>query len=448
MWSEHEFTLGMGSFHPMNRTSLGRAAYILGQQCGQSFSSSLGNSFRQTIAGIFAKKEMDTDKMLEGHIQATQGRCRADAGESIVVAQDTTFYNYSGHHQMEGLGKLQGEVKGVLQHNVLTMNEHGTPLGLLHQYNWTRQGPNALEVESQKWFQGLAAVNRSAAQIGKRMILVQDREADIFDFFKAPRHEQVELVVRICQARKVQVPNQRTASLVESISQLPKLGRQRVSIYRANDPVELELAIQGGPVSIWPRKDLSPLLHKAEGLSIVVATEVGAVDKNGKNCFHPKQAAQWILLTSLEVQTLEQAQKVVRYYSMRWLVERLHYTLKSGSLKVERLQFDDVWTTFNALALYTIVAWRILFLTLHVRQNPRCDPNLYFDKLELRVLRSKSDQADQSLDQAVKALGKLVNFVPTSKQPYPGIKVMAQAIHTLNIMTDTLKTFLSYPLQD
>lgn len=72
----------------------------------------MGNSFRQTIAGIFSNPKMSTQIMLEGHISNTIQRVQASSGSYLITAQDTTYYNYSGHHQMEGLGEIQGKVKG------------------------------------------------------------------------------------------------------------------------------------------------------------------------------------------------------------------------------------------------------------------------------------------------------------------------------------------------
>lgn len=449
MWSTLEFSSGLSDFHYMNKDSLSRAIYLIEKNAGKSFSRILGNSFRQTVAGIFSKKEMTTSKMLEGHILSTVERCKVSDSERIIVAQDTTYYNYSGHKKMEGLGIIQGNLKGVLQHNVLSLTEKGIPLGMIDQRNWTRDGANAFETESEKWFEGLRATNKHLGEINKSVVLVQDREADIFAFFKAPRAKNVDLLVRIFQKRNLEVlPDKAIAHLHDAIRKLPQLGIHQTTIRRNNKKVHLTLSVQASPVNVLPRKDLSARLHKISGLSVVVATEVAAVDDKGQNCYNPDSAAQWILLTSLEASSFEQACRIIEHYTTRWIVERLHYTLKSGGLKVERLQFDDVLTTFNALAMYTIVAWRILYLTLSVRENPDQKPDQYFSKLELKVLSSKHKNANDSLNDAMRGLGNLVNFVPTTAQPMPGIKIMAEAIRKLNDITEALKNIYEDPLQD
>ncbi len=109
---------------------------------------------------------------------------------------------------MSGLGVIQGKVRGVMQHNVLLVNSSGLPLGLLGQQYWTRKGgldwPKG-EKESSKWLKGLDAINQQASQSSKCFVAVEDREGDVFSFFKAPRQPNVELLVRVYQARNLEV---------------------------------------------------------------------------------------------------------------------------------------------------------------------------------------------------------------------------------------------------
>ena len=123
------------------------------------------------------------------------------------MAQDTTSYNYSGQQARAGWGKIQGQVKGVLQHNLLALSETGVPLGLLGQEYWSRESshPYQGEKESEKWGKGLQIVNRELGGTGKKVVLIQDREADIFAFFQAERAPGVELLVRVHEPRKLAV---------------------------------------------------------------------------------------------------------------------------------------------------------------------------------------------------------------------------------------------------
>ena len=83
---------------------------------------------------------------------------------------------------------------------------------------------------------------------------------------------------------------------------------------------------------------------------------------------------QWLLLTTLEVNNFEQAICYIRWYTYRWLIELYHYVLKSGC-RIEQLQLKSAKRIEKALATYSIVAWRLLWLTDQSRQNPNlpCD---------------------------------------------------------------------------
>lgn len=390
----------------------------------------MGDSFRQTMAGIFSAPKMTPNIMLEGHIANTIARANSSPDEYLIAAQDTTYYNYSGHHQMKGLGVIKDRIKGVMQHNILLMSELGQPLGLLDQQYWTRKGGKNFEgKESEKWFNGLSAVNKHLGNCGKKVVLVEDREADIFDFFKAQRADSIELLVRVYEPRNMEVlASGQIVKLEGATEHLSDYGCKEVVIQRNNREVKLTLSLRAGAVSVHPRKDLSIKKHSTQGLSLVVAEEVACVDcKTGENLFDKKERAIWYLLTSLPIENLEDVQRIVNFYALRWRIERLHYTLKSGALNVEKLQFDDLDTTLNALAFYSIVAWQILSVTYLVRQDAEVPASDFFEEQEIEILKKVSKKEIQTIREAVLALCKIVGFAPSKKQPLPGVKVLAQA---------------------
>jgi hypothetical protein len=416
----------------------------------------MGNSFRQTVAGLFNRDEMTHSTMLSGHIAATRERAQASESEYLIAAQDTTYYNYSGQSQMSGLGVIQGKVRGLMQHNVLLMDDGGLPLGVVDQQYWTRGGAMdwpASQKESQKWFNGLTAVNHQAQASNKRWLVAGDRESDIFEFFKAPREPNVDLLVRVCQPRQVEVTTSGVVCpLSMSDAHLDDYGHYSVQIERQVNgqrrTVDLTLHLQAATVQIYPNKDLSPARHKTQTLSLVVATEVACVDaKSQADCFDADTALSWSLLTSLLIEHPDDVQRIVRFYAWRWRIERLHFTLKSGALNVEKLQFDDVHTLVNALTFYAVVAWQLLGLTYALRHDPEQPAERMFAPNELTLLHHLSGQPVDSLRQATLALAKLVGFAPSKKQPWPGVKVLATAIERFFFVKQGAAA-VSKPLQD
>jgi hypothetical protein len=316
---------------------LDRAFGLSTEKNGQSFSQCMGKSFRQTVAGIFSDPRMSESLMQEGHLDSTKSSISQSEGEYTLVAQDTTFYNYSGHHAMSGLGKIQGKVKGIVHHNLLSISELGIPLGLIGQEYWSRESEKSYEgKESKKWSKGLKMVNDELGNIYKKVVLIQDREADIFSFFQAHREPSVELLVRVHQPRNLEiVESGEVCNLASTASNLAFLGEKRVNIFREGKEITLVLSLQSGRVNVLKdKKDLSNS-KKTQHLSLVIATEIDAFDQSGKSVFKQDNHAQWYLLTSLSADNEEDIKRIVSFYALSWPIERLHYTLKSGALNVE-----------------------------------------------------------------------------------------------------------------
>jgi IS4 transposase len=78
---------------------------------------------------------------------------------------------------------------------------------------------------------------------------------------------------------------------------------------------------------------------------------------------------RWLLLTTLPIDRAEQAWQCVYWYSLRWLIERFHFTLKSGC-RIEHLQLETASRLLNALATFSIVACRLMWLTYQARLTP------------------------------------------------------------------------------
>jgi hypothetical protein len=90
-----------------------------------------------------------------------------------------------------------------------------------------------------------------------------------------------------------------------------------------------------------------------------------------------QEPIEWILLTSQTVETFAQAKRLIDAYALRWRIEEFHRVLKSGC-RVEQINLRDADSLLPALALYFIVAWRILYLRDFRRAQPAlCCSNLF-----------------------------------------------------------------------
>jgi len=76
-----------------------------------------------------------------------------------------------------------------------------------------------------------------------------------------------------------------------------------------------------------------------------------------------------ILLTTVPVTASTEAKQMINWYTKRWLIERFHYTLKSGC-RIEELQLQEKERLERAIAVYAMVAWRLLWITYEAREYP------------------------------------------------------------------------------
>jgi len=145
---------------------------------------------------------------------------------------------------------------------------------------------------------------------------------------------------------------------------------------------------------------------------------------------------RWLLLTTLPVDTFEQAWQCVVWYSFRWLIERFHYTLKSGC-RIERLQLETAGRLLNALATYSIVAWRLMWLTYSARLSPDDSCETVLQQVEWKLLRRKFEPKNRSrrppsIRQAVRWIAQLGGFLARKGDGEPGLKTLWRGIGVLH----------------
>jgi hypothetical protein len=130
----------------------------------------------------------------------------------VLLAQDTTFLNYTRHPATAGLGPIGGGQRGLVMHSTLAFAPQGLPLGVLDQHIWARSEAATTkakrsrrpitEKESRKWLDALHETVTLVPQ-GIRLVTIADREADIFEFLDQADQLSAEYVIWAAQDRSV-----------------------------------------------------------------------------------------------------------------------------------------------------------------------------------------------------------------------------------------------------
>ena len=439
-WARQEMN-GAAIPDARRRHSLARLCTRLATHPELSFSKAAGSAGRQAAYRIFQHPHTSMDYLLQGHFQQTAARCSQHA--LVLALQDTTDLDYSTHPAKAGLGYLdQRHSRGLLAHAVLAATTSGTPLGLLHLHTWVRdledygksqqrryRDPTAKE--SHKWARGLQGLEEHLPA-GQAVLLIQDREADVFDFVAQPRRPQTQLLIRTGNPRQVvalPVPTARAPAadqrrtLTAVVAAAPVVGAMTVTIPRQPGQPEREatLELRCAPVRLLPPPTAGQGREPQE-VWVVQARETTP----------PPSAdpVQWVLLTTMPVTDAADARQLVQYYARRWLIERLHYTLKSGC-GVERLQIDNRRSLEHALALFYVVAWRLLYLTLIAREEPDRPATTLLSPEELTVLAQALGQPPHTAREVVQALARVGGFEDYRHPPPPGVKSLWQGLRRL-----------------
>ncbi|HUT90561.1 MAG TPA: IS4 family transposase [Thermoguttaceae bacterium] len=133
---------------------------------------------------------------------------------------------------------------------------------------------------------------------------------------------------------------------------------------------------------------------------------------------------EWILLTSLPIDDVEQVRQVIQYYCVRWMIEVFFRTLKSGC-RVEQRRFENVDRFLPCLAAYLIVSWRTLYVRRLGRSCPEISCEAIFDPAEWKavyrvVRRAAPPPTPPQLSEMVRMVAQLGGYVNRKRAAEPG----------------------------
>ena len=108
-----------------------------------------------------------------------------------------------------------------------------------------------------------------------------------------------------------------------------------------------------------------------------------------------EEPIEWRLLTTHEVDTVEQAMECVNWYRCRWLIEELFRVVKSQGLDMEAAQLESGSSLKKLLLIALPEALRIMAVKLgYDSKNENIQAGRYFSESELRcmaILQKKSE---------------------------------------------------------
>lgn len=393
----------------------------------------------------------------------TRQKCieKIDKKGTVLHIMDTVEYDFTTKRSASDLGPMNYvKRRGVYQHNSILLNSCGAALGIYHQTNVIRSDDSFRKAherkklpieqkESYRWIEHYKLAQQLCVEYPElQIITIGDREADMMELFMSKAEKGSDFIIRSKHNRKL-FDGKRNLYPTLAQSAVKTTYSSIIIHTRTKKKRKVIFEVRYLPLSIKLYKHLPNKKHL--GTCQVYAIEVKEINAPSDI----EKPIRWVLLTSLKVDSVEVAKKVIKYYTYRWVIERFHYCCKSGGAKVEDLQLSNSHRILNALTLYSIAAMNVMIIKQAAENEP--DKDVYqvgISPLEYKVLYTYA-QSKQHIKPKVKyvedkppsikefaiVLGQISGFLPSKRQEIPGIKILSRAVEKLSSLIDAYEVF-------
>jgi len=415
---------------------------------------------RQGAYGLLESDAVDAGDVSRAMFESCARRC---AGESYVFcAVDGTSLGLVDHERSKGFGPIGSRAnggRGIKVMNAMVLSADGVPLGVSSQQWWTRPDRRRRkhrdqllphQKETRHWLEAIRQSRTLVEQYAKgtRCWFQLDREADAWPtLFEAGLGDHW-FTIRSCRNRRVRLPNGKRSYLNKVIAKQPVQTKYALEVSatpnrRARTAAMVVRACRVTLDLLDKRSDR----HFPLEVNVVQAIEHGTTPAGEK-------PIQWTLLTNRPIKTAQDLTEVVFGYSMRWRIEELHRTWKSGACRVEETQLRSSSAAIKWATILIAVAVRIERLKQLARETPDRPATDEFSPLEIKatvLLRFGKSAKTKVPRGTVPTIGELTLWIAqlggyTSKSSSggpPGSITIARGLETVRAAVQTLEALAS-----
>jgi hypothetical protein len=426
---------------------------------------------------FFKNPRTNENNVLAPHVDATLQRIRQE--KVVLLAQDTSEVDLTRPEEVVG-GPLSDEKRiGLFIHPLMAFTPDRLPLGTVHLDVWardpktfrkrkTRKERPIEEKESRRWPEGYrqaCVVARAAPDT--EIICLSDSEGDIYESLQAaqpqPGQRMAHFIIRgylnRCLAQKKakaageDAPpsdnEEQGRKLFEAVAAGPVLGTLTVRVSRRVAlPTEKRKRKKARPkrkAVVTVRAARLRLRGPARPGGRLADLEVNCVLAREENPPEGQEAVEWLLLTDLPIDTVDEVLQVVAYYCVRWCAEVFFGVLKGGC-KLEQRQLETAERIKTCLAVLMIVAWRVLYLTMRGRRDPELPCEVVFEAEEWRAaflfVDGKMPGQTPRLGEMIALVAELGGYIRRGKGGGPpGPKVMWRGLQRLMDIVECWRAF-------
>ena len=348
---------------------------------------------RQGAYGLLESDAVGSEEIGRAIFEACARRC---AGEPYVLCPiDGTSLTLTDDDKSKGFGPIGSRAeggRGLKVMNAMVLSADGVPIGISSQRWWRRsdarrrQNRDQLRPDEKETRHWLAAMDQTREVMATcapstRCWFQLDREGDAWPILSDAVQAGLDghwFTIRASHRRRVLRPSGRS-DLQTVLAQEEVKTKYSLEV-RAGTRRQARTAIMEIRACkvILDVRDKRTSKRSAIELNAVQAVECGTTPAGEK-------PIEWTLLTNRPIKTIKDLTDVIWAYSMRWRIEELHRTWKSGACGVEENQLRSASAVIKWATILIAVAVRIERIKQLSRAQPDRPATDEFSPVEIKA---------------------------------------------------------------
>jgi Transposase DNA-binding/Transposase Tn5 dimerisation domain len=346
---------------------------------------------RQGAYGLLESESVSADEVGQAMFEAC---ARRSADEAFVYCPiDGTSLSLADRERSKGFGPVGSRAnggRGLKVMNAMVLSADGVPLGVSSQRYWTRaerrRGKHRDKLrpeqkETQHWLDAIKQTREVMAEHAPstRCWFQLDREGDAWPMLKEAGLGQHWFTIRACRNRWARLPDGQRTYLWSLLEQQPVKTTYLMEVRAAGKRKarKANMVVRACKVTLDIRDKRTNGRSQIE-LNVVQAMEQGTTPVGEK-------PIQWTLLTNRPIEIMKDITDVIVGYSMRWRIEELHRTWKSGACSVEENQLRSAGAAIKWAIILIAVAARIERIKQLSREQPHLPATDEFSPAEIKA---------------------------------------------------------------
>jgi hypothetical protein len=376
----------------------------------------------------------------EPHWQQTRAAMRKHP--LVLIVHDTTELDFSSHRHLTGAGQIGNENgKGFLQYNSLAIvPKPQQVLGLAYQQLITRQpapvGENTTKRkqwnrESQLWQFGFRAAGHPPT--GCTWVDVCDRGSDDYEAMRTSSETGHDFLIRVAQNRIVflSADADEKVYLLDYARSLKSMGSDEVEIPGRGGRAGRKAVVQMASAPVWLPPPSGTRQRSSQPVIVAWVIRIWEADPPAGI----DEPVEWVLISSMRSQTLEELKERRDWYCCRWLIEVYHNIEKNGCSEEDR-RFETADRMATCLAILAVVAVRVFQLRCALDHQPEQPAEQVATAQEIKVMRAflKHKGKQFTVKEFVRGVAKLGGFLGRKNDGDPGVRALWQGYQRLQDM--------------